>query len=172
MDRPELETRKRVYDLVVQNPGVHLREIERLTNLPLGVVRYHLERLQREGLIEPQEDRYFKRFFPKNRIPNVPTETFNVLRQESLRRLVLYLLNDPGANHQTLMNAFGLPASTLSTYLSTLLKKNVIRREKHGKENRYFIVDEESVMKVLLVYRPSFLDKLVDHAISIYLERE
>jgi len=172
MDRPELETRKRVYDLVVQNPGVHLREIERLTNLPLGVVRYHLDRLQREGLIEPQEDRYFKRFFPKNRIPNVPTETFNVLRQETLRRLVLYLLNDPGANHQSLMKALVLPASTLSTYLSILLKKHIVRRERRGKENFYFIVDEESVMKVLLVYRPSFLDKLVDHAISIYLERD
>jgi predicted transcriptional regulator len=172
MDKPELETRKRVFDLVVQNPGVHLREIERLTNLPLGVVRYHLDRLQREGLIEPQEDRYFKRFFPKNRIPNVPTETFNVLRQESLRRLVLHLLNSPGSTHQSLKIALQIPGSTLSTYLSILLKKNVVRREKKGKENLYFIVDEESVMKVLLVYRPSFLDKLVDHAISLYLERD
>ena len=171
MDKPELETRKRVFDLVVQNPGVHLREIERLTNLPLGVVRYHLDRLQREGLIEPKEDRYFKRFFPKDRIPNVPTETFSVLRQESLRRLVLLLLNNPGTTHQSLKNMLGVPASTLSTYLSILLKKNVVRREKRGKENLYFIVDEESVMKVLLVYRPSFLDKLVDHAISLYLER-
>ncbi len=171
MDKPELETRKRVYDLVVQNPGVHLREIERQTNLPLGVVRYHLDRLQREGLIEPKEDRYFKRFFPRNRIPNVPTETFSVLRQESLRRLVLLLLNDPGATHQNLKNLLGVPASTLSMYLSILLKMNVVRREKRGRENLYFIVDEESVMKVLLVYRPSFLDKLVDHAISLYLER-
>jgi predicted transcriptional regulator len=171
MDKPELETRKRVYDLVVQNPGVHLREIERQTNLPLGVVRYHLDRLQREGLIEPKEDRYFKRFFPKDRIPNVPTETFNVLRQESLRKLVLLLLNNPGSTHQSLKNELGVPASTLSTYLSILLKKNVVRREKRGKENLYFIVDEESVMKVLLVYRPSFLDKLVDHAIALYLER-
>lgn len=171
MDRPELETRKRVYDLVVQNPGVHLREIERLTNLPLGVVRYHLDRLQREGLIEPQADRYFKRFFPKNRIPNVPTETFSVLRQDSLRRIVLQLLNNPGSTHQALKNALGLPPSTLSTYLSILLGKNVVRRERKGKENLYFVVDEESVMKVLLVYRPSFLDTLVDHAISLYLER-
>src|SRR4030042_6467598 len=112
MDRPELETRKRVYDLVVQNPGVHLREIERLTNLPLGVVRYHLDRLEREGLIFPKEDRYFKRFFPKGRIPNVPTETFAALRQESLRRIVLYLLSHPGSTHASMMNAMDMPAST------------------------------------------------------------
>ena len=169
--RPELETRKRVYDLVVSNPGVHLREIERLTNLPLGVVRYHLDRLQREELIFAKEDRYFKRFFPKDKIPNVPTDTFAVLRQESLRKIVLHLLNNPGSAHQSMKNALGLPSSTLSTYLSILLSKNVVRRERRGKENLYFIVDEESVVKVLLVYRPSFLDKLVDHAISLYLER-
>jgi len=170
-DKPELETRKRVYDLVVSSPGVHLREIERLTSLPLGVVRYHLERLQREDLIFAEEDRYFKRFFPKGRIPNVSTGTFVALRQEALRKIVLLLLNSPGSNHASLMTSLGFPASTLSTYLSILLRKNVIKREKKGKENLYFIVDEESVMKVLMVYRPSFLDKLVDHAISLYIER-
>lgn len=171
MDKPELETRKRVYELVVKTPGVHLREIERLTNLPLGVVRYHLDRLQREGLIFSKEDRYFKRFFPKDRIPNVPTETFVALRQEGLRRIVLHLLNNPGSSHSELKSALGLPASTLSTYLSLLMSKNVLRRERRGKENLYFVVDEEAVMKVLLVYRPTFLDKLVDHAISLYMDR-
>ncbi|HEX9909220.1 MAG TPA: BlaI/MecI/CopY family transcriptional regulator [Thermoplasmata archaeon] len=171
MDRPELETRKRVYDLVVQNPGVHLREIERLSSLPLGVVRYHLERLQREELIFAKEDRYFKRFFPKGKIPSVSTETFSVLRQERLRTIVLHLLNQPGETHSGLMSSMAVPASTLSTYLSILLKKGVIRRERKGRESLYFVADEESVMKVLIVYRPSFLDTLVDHAISLYLER-
>jgi predicted transcriptional regulator len=69
------------------------------------------------------------------------------------------------------MSSMAVPASTLSTYLSILLKKGVIRRERKGKENLYFVADEESVMKVLIVYRPSFLDTLVDHAISLYLER-
>ncbi len=170
-NNPELGTRKAVYEIVVRNPGVHLREIERLANLPLGVVRYHLDRLQREDLIFAREDRYFKRFFPKGRIPSVPTETFEALRQEGLRRIVLHLLNSPGATHSSMMAALQLPASTLSTYLSILLRKNVLRRERRGKENLYFVADEESVMKVLMVYRPSFLDKLVDSAISLYLDR-
>lgn len=171
-EKPELETRKTVYDTVVSHPGVHLRELERITSLPLGVVRYHLDRLQREELIFSKEDRYFKRFFPKGRIPNVPTETFAALRQESLRRIVLYLLTNPGSTHANMMGAMGMPASTLSTYLSILLGKNMVRRERVGKENHYSVVDEEGVVKVLMVYRPSFLDKLVDSAISLYLDRE
>lgn len=170
-EKPELETRKKVYEAIVRSPGIHLREIERSTNLPLGVVRYHVDRLQSEDLIFAQEDRYFKRFFPRGRIPNVSTQTFAVLRQESLRRIVLQLLSSPGSNHAALKEALSLPASTLSTYLAILLDKGVVRRERRGKENLYFVVDEESVMKVLIVYRPSFLDRLVDHAIELYLER-
>ncbi len=170
-EKPELETRKRVYDFVVNNPGVHLREVERLTNLPLGVVRYHLDRLQREDLIFAQEDRYFKRFFPRGRIPNVPTEYFAVLRQESLRKIVLHLVNNPGASHAAIMEALALPASTLSTYLSYLLRRQILRRERSGKENLYFVINEEAVIKVLLVYRPNFLDKLVDNALILYMER-
>jgi predicted transcriptional regulator len=170
-EKPELETRKRVYDLIVANPGVHLREVERLTNLPLGVVRYHLDRLQREDLIFAEEDRYFKRFFPKGKIPNVPTQYLTVLRQERLRNIVLFLLNNPGSSHATLMAALTLPASTLSTYLSYLLSRNVVRRERSGKENLYYVQDEESIIKVLLVYRPNFLDRLVDNALSLYMER-
>lgn len=171
-ERPELETRKKVYELISESPGVHLREIERKTGLPLGVVRYHVERLQREELIFAEQDRYFKRFFPRNRIPNVSTATMAVLRQESLRRIVLHLMEHPGSSHMELKNALDLPASTLSTYLSILLDKGTLRRERRGKENLYHVTDEEEVIKVLLVYRPSFLDKLVDHAISLYLERE
>ncbi|OGS45199.1 MAG: hypothetical protein A3K76_07055 [Euryarchaeota archaeon RBG_13_57_23] len=161
-----------MYDTVVSHPGIHLRELERITSLPLGVVRYHLDRLQREGLIFSEEDRYFKRFFPKGRIPNVPTDTFAALRQESLRKIVLYLLSNPGSTHASMMSAMDMPASTLSTYLSILLSKDVVKRERRGKENLYSVVDEEGVVKVLMVYRPSFLDKLVDSAISLYLDRE
>ena len=170
-DKPELQTRKAIYEAIVRSPGIHLREIERSTNLPLGVVRYHVDRLQKEDLIFVQEDLYYKRFFPRGKIPNVPTETFAVLHQESLRRIVLQLLETPGATHTALKEALGLPASTLSTYLSILVDKNVVRRERKGKENLYYIVDEDSVMKVLIVYRPTFLDRLVDHAIEIYLGR-
>jgi predicted transcriptional regulator len=135
------------------------------------VVRYHLDRLQREDLLFVREDRYYKRFFPKGRIPNVPMDTFVALRQEPFRKIVLHLLTSPGSNHASMMSALGFPASTLSTYLAILLNKKVIRRERKGKENLYFVADEESVVKVLMVYRPSFLDGLVDHAISLYMER-
>lgn len=168
----ELGPRKTVYDAVVRNPGVHLREIERLTALPLGVVRHHLDRMQRDGLVFSRQDRHFKRFFSSSKLPaNTPTEIFEALRQDGPRMIVLHLLNSPGSTHGSMADVLGIPASTLSTYLSMLLRKKVIRRERLDRRNLYFIRDEEGVAKVLMVYRSSFFDPLVDQAISRYLER-
>lgn len=167
----EAGPRKTVYDAVVRCPGVHLRGIERMTALPLGVVRYHLERLQRDELVFSKEDRHFRRFFPKSSLPKVRTETFDVLRQDGPRRIVLHLLNSPGSTHGSMAAALSIPASTLSTYLGTLLRKKVVRRERRDGKSLYFVVDEESVVKVLVLYRQSFLDTRVDQAISIFVRR-
>lgn len=163
--------RDTVYNAVVRCPGVHLREIERMTALPLGVVRYHLQRLEGEELVFSKEDRHYRRFFPKSRLPEVPTETFEALRQDGTRRIVLHLLVTPGSTHGQMAAALSMPPSTLSTYLSLLLRKNIIRRERRSKRNIYFVEHEESLVKVLLVYRSSFIDKHVDQAISLYIGR-
>jgi len=169
---PELKPRKTVYDAVVKNPGVHLREIERMTALPLGVVRYHLDRMQSEGLVFSKQDRHFRRFFSKSMLPpNIPTETFGVLRQDGPRTIVLHLLDNPGSTHGSMLGALDMPASTLSTYLGILLRKRIVRRERRDRKYLYFIRDEEGVAKVLMFYRSSFYDGLVDRAISSYLKR-
>lgn len=165
-------SRKTVHDAVVRNPGVHLREIERMTSLSLGVVRHHLDRMQREGLVFSRRDRHFKRFFSRSELPpNMPTETFDALRQDGPRTIVLHLLNNPGTTHGRMAEALDIPASTLSTYLSLLRRKGIVRRERLDRRNLYFIRDEEGVVKVLMAYRSSFFDPQVDRAISTYLER-
>ena len=165
-------SRKTVYEAVAKNPGVHLREIERMTALPLGVVRHHLDRMQKDGLVFSRQDRHYKRFFSKSRLPpNLPTETFDVLRQDGPRRIVLHLLDNPGSTHGRMVEVLDIPASTLSTYLSLLLRKEIVSRERRDRRNVYRIRDEEGLVKVLLVYRSSFFDTKVDRAISTYLDR-
>jgi len=164
--------RKAVYDVVVKNPGVHLREIERMTSLPLGVVRHHLDRMQRDGLVFSRRDRHFRRFFSKSKLPpNLQTETFDVLRQHGPRTILLHLLNNPGSTHGSMADALDMPASTLSTHLSLLMTKRVVRRERLDGRNLYRIRDEEGLVKVLVVYRSSFMGEQVHRAISAYLEK-
>jgi hypothetical protein len=60
----ELETRRRIYDFVVANPGTHLRGIKDELDMPMGQLEYHLHYLETRSILDSKEDRYYKRFFP------------------------------------------------------------------------------------------------------------
>lgn len=126
--------------------------------------------LEKNGLIVSKRNGYYKRYFAKTDLEVGLVEVFFALRQKNTRRIVLHLLNHPDTTHKDLLRVFRFPPSTLSLYLDKLVKKKVVQRVKHGRENKYKIVDEQKVVKVLRVYKQSFVDKLVDTALEIYQE--
>jgi DNA-binding transcriptional ArsR family regulator len=72
--------------------------------------------------------------------------------------------------HQFLSDYFKLPHSTLSLYLKYLVDRNILARERIGYENVYTVQDEDRVAKVLIVYKSSFSDKLVDRTLRAFME--
>jgi DNA-binding transcriptional ArsR family regulator len=94
----------------------------------------------------------------------------SVLRQKRLREIVLVALANTKVKYQFLSDRFKLPHSTLSFYLKYLVDNNILARVKIGYENLYTIQDEERVAKVLIAYKSSFLDKLVDKTLSTWME--
>lgn len=162
----EYETRKRVFDLVRASPGLHLREIERRSGLPLSTLRHHLSYLERHGLVEPERDRNFQRYFASD-LAEADRPVIAALRQVALRRVLLYLLSRAGgAPYQDLLGDLALPASTLAVHLAELARRGLIERRSLGRESRYEVVDAERIVRALHVYRPSFLDALVDHLLD------
>ena len=45
----ELESRRRIYDFLTANPGVHLRKIGQVLGMSTGMLSYHLGYLERNG---------------------------------------------------------------------------------------------------------------------------
>lgn len=50
------------------------------------------------------------------------------------------------------------------------MEKGVLEREKIGYETFYRVRDEERVAKVLIAYKASLFDKLIDKALNTWLE--
>ena len=61
--------------------------------------------------------------------------------------------------------------STTSKYINILEEREVVSHKKIGREKRYHIDNEESVIKLLLSYKKSFWDSFVDNVLELYLER-
>jgi len=88
----ELETRRQIYNLILEYPGLHFREITRKINLSTGNVRYHLNYLIKSDFLVTKTDKRYTRYYASNKIGRKDKNMMNLLRQVVPRKIVLLLL--------------------------------------------------------------------------------
>lgn len=169
----EFEARRRLYALIRDEPGLHMRELERRSRMPLSTMRHHLRYLTEHKLIDQHEDKNVVRYFATTLIEPAERAVIGALRQGALRRVLLYLLHEGGAaSYKDIAAAIGAPPSTLAVYLATLTDRGILARRALGRESRYEVLDAERVVRLLHTYRASFLDALVDHLLDVVYQDE
>jgi len=165
----ENERRRKIFALIEASPGIHLRELQRILNIPLTTLEYHLSYMTRKKIVFGETEGHHKRYYTKPFDPE-DRKVLAALRQKRMREIVLIVLANEKAKYQLLSECLELSHSTLSSYLKYLVNKNILVKEKIGYENLYTVRDEERVAKVLIAYKPSFLDTLVDKALDTWME--
>lgn len=164
----ELESRRRIYDIVRAHAGSHFREIERKSGLPPGNVKYHLSYLSRHGLIKEEKDGNNLRYFP-NEIKSENKKLLGFLRQNTIRNIMLSLLINDNCNHEQIVRIVNLSPSTVSWHLKKLEESGMIESSREGRKTFYrLLVDKEEILRLLITYRESFLDSLVDRVIETW----
>ena len=169
--RLELETRRKIFELLENEPGLSFREIARRLVLPLGSATYHLRYMVKHEILVSIQDGNRKRFYPKDRSEHEERAVLAVLRNEMSRGLVLFLLLNPDSTFQKISRNVDIPPSTLSYHLEKLVIKEILERERRGRQTRYRVMKEDLVASVLISYRPSFLEGVVDAFIDAWTRR-
>jgi predicted transcriptional regulator len=163
----ELDTRKRIYELVKRSAGCHHREIERRSGLSSGSVKYHLAYLARHELITEQREGNTVRYFPRSFAQD--KRLLSLLRQQSSRAILLSILLHPMTNQEMIARDAGLSASTISWHLKKLEEESVVHGSRSGRTVHYtLIIDKEELIKLLITYKESFFDDLVDRVIEMW----
>ena len=165
----ENERRRRIYALIEASPGIHLRELQRILNMPLTTLEYHLSYMARKKILFAETQGHHKRYYTKP-LDSEDKKVLAALRQKRMRQIVLIILANGKAKYQLLADQLKLSHSTLSPYLKYLVSNNILVKDKIGYENLYTVQDEDRVAKVLTAYKQSFLDRLVDNALDIWME--
>lgn len=166
----ELDTRKSLYEFIKNNPGTHLREVQRRLGMSIGLLKFHIQYLLTHEIIIEKSDRYYKRYFLSGRLGSIDKVTLFALRQQNPRWIILYILEHPNTKHKELLVRFDFKPSTLSFYLKNLVDKGIIIRRRAGRASNYSIIDPEAIVHILITYRPSFLDKLVDRFLETWFD--
>ncbi len=162
-----LDTRRKIYEAVRKNPGIHLRELQRLTGLAMGQLEYHLDLLERVGLVRSRKQGRYRRYFPADSEddPNL----VGIVRSRVGRAILEYLLGVPRANHEEIAEAVGVSPSTLTWHMKRLADAGIVERRKAGRHTYYALKDRDRTFRLLLSYTPGPVDKIVDRFVDFYI---
>ena len=165
----DLETRRKIYELIRKSPGIHFREIERRLKIAVGNLQYHLHYLEKKNLVKAEQDGEYIRYFPKDcQLDEIDKKILAFLRRRTSRRILVYLLSNPNANNKNVSDGIRLSPSTVSWHLNKLVETGIVEKRKEGRESYFKIKDPERVTRLLITYKESFLDKFVEGLVEVW----
>jgi len=153
----QLEDSRRVQilDFIKANPGVHLRRIKRELNLAMGVLQYHLYRLEKDQAIVSRKRGLYKRFYNRLDFEAEEQEILGILLQETERDLLLYLLRTPGASQKELSEFARISASSTSWHMKRLIQTGLVESRRQGSFVYYIAKgDPAKILTLLKSYHP------------------
>ena len=147
-----------IQQIIEQNPGIQFREIMRSSGLKNGVVSHYLRKLEKSGVINVNRGPRQSRFYPLH-ITEEEAIVIKALRNQTPRDLLLALIMQDGLEFSQLVNEVKKSPSTVSLYLSQLVKDGLIITKGISLKKKYHIKATEIVDKFIEDYRPTTIEK-------------
>ena len=145
------DRREKLTELIGKNPGISFRNLMRLTNLKNGVLSYHLRRLEKKGRIKTERLPRQTRFYPLG-FTDEESITAKALRRKTSRDIIYTLmLNDrynEGLRFTQIVSTVSKSPSTVSFYLSQLIKDNIVAAIGSGHRKKFHISNKPLIDKL------------------------
>ena len=165
----QLDVRKKIYNTVKRNPGLHFRELQRRVGIAPGAMQYHVDFLQKKHLLKTEREKKFLRYYLV-RQKFEETDLMGLLRQESIRKIAVFLMQKKFASTASISESVSLSPSTTSWHLEKLVENGIAEKKRRGKKTFYKITDKQRIADLLVNYRRSFLDEAVNNFVEVWEE--
>ena len=166
------DTSDRILQFIQENPGCHLRKIRDIIGISQGTVQYHTDRLEKMGRITCTRSGLYKHYFPVGIIQNNEKEILQILRQETARRILMFLVERQAPTQTDIVNGIGISASSVSWHIKRLIEFRLVMEIKEGKYKRYQLQNRETskyITALMRNYYPAIWEKWSDRLIDIFL---
>jgi predicted transcriptional regulator len=155
------DTRVLLLKQIEQTPGIRYRELLRLTGFVNGVLTYHLAALENANVIKVDRGLRITRYYPIN-ISEKESAILKFVRHQPIRQIVLFILEHDMSTFNEIVDHTGKAPSTVSSHLKRLKEAGIVS-VRYGECHLYRLVERDVVAEVLLKYKASFVDKIVDN---------
>jgi predicted transcriptional regulator len=124
------EIRVRILDFIQQNPGVHFRRLARQLNINRGTLHYHLQLLEKLGMISSGKAGKFRVYYPNFE------NSREIYLGGTADKILGYLKEAGEATAKEIAINLSLSPSTVSYHLRNLRQRGLITLDKRGREVR------------------------------------
>ena len=161
-DRRILKTRRKIYDCVAKNPGLHVSKISEILQMSVPLVDYHMHQLENDKLIAIVKGGGYKRcYIADNKIGINEKKIISLLREKTPLKIVLFLLKHPNAKHNDICNHLNIASSLLPYHMKKLIDQGIIDIPPSGKGFR--IKNKKEIVRFLRRYHlRSITEKFTD----------
>jgi DNA-binding transcriptional ArsR family regulator len=153
-----VETRRLILALVEKYPGLHLREIQRRADTSPMLAEYHLNVLEKMGLVTSEDHAGYRNFFPARHAPMQLNATdkrwLAMLRRPLVLGMVLSMLETGPTRAVKLAQAARVPSSTALYQLKGMKAAGIIVQGDELSPNRIRLADPDRVLELLRTYHP------------------
>ena len=126
----------------------------------MGVLQFHLRRLEKDQLIVSRRRGLYKRFYKKLDFEAEEQEILGVLFQETERDLLLYLLKTPDATQKELSEFAHISASSTSWHMKRLVQAGLVKSRRQGSFVYYVAKgDPVKILTLLKSYHPRIWER-------------
>jgi DNA-binding MarR family transcriptional regulator len=122
----ELETRRMVYNHILEHPGLHVRQLERELKIPFGTLKYHLKFLKKRDLLIIESKDRFTRYFVKEKIGSKDKKVLSLIRRDSYRKIILFMLMMVLSTRSEISKSLQKHPNTIAYHLEKLLENEII----------------------------------------------
>ncbi len=162
-----LPTRRRLYEVVRRAPGIGAREVQRAAGTGWGETVYHLDRLTEAHLLQRERAGHQDHYFVAA-VPLGDRALLRLARSPSARRLLVTLLERPGATVPELSAAAELSAGRISVHLSRLAELGLLATGRRERLRTFEVADRDRVLRLLVSYREGLADEWVERLLTTW----
>lgn len=132
--------RKNIYAFIKASPGTCISEIANYIDLNRGTLRYHLNILETENMVEAHSDRGKVRYFQNNSTYGEKEKlVISVLQNEMTRKIISKILEEECNTNRDLARTTGISKGTVTWYMKQLKDLDLIEENKMGRSTIYSI---------------------------------
>ncbi len=153
----ELESRNKIFDFILNNPGIHISDMCKNLNIPRSTLVYHLNFLVKRHILKTEADGKYIRYYIAKYFGKHEQEIMSFLRRKTLFEIILIFMHCGVASQKEISLKLDKKPATICSHLKKLKGNYIIEEVSRDIDNIFKTKTQKQIIRSVrnreIIYR-------------------